>query len=51
MGFWDNAIKQDELRKAVKLMLDDSDLFTFSSLDLLATELVALAKANQHRLS
>ena len=51
VGFWDNAIKQDELRKAIKLMLDDSDLFTFSSLDELATELVALAKANQHRLS
>ena len=51
VGFWDNAIKQDELRKAIKLMLDDSDLFTFSSLDEVATELVALAKANQHRLS
>ena len=51
VGFWDNAIKQDGLRKAIKLMLDDSDLFTFSSLDELATELVALAKANQHRLS
>ncbi|MCY4368755.1 MAG: type I restriction endonuclease subunit R [bacterium] len=51
VGFWDNAIKQDELRKAIKLMLDDSDLFPFSSLDELATELVALAKANQHRLS
>ena len=51
VGFWDNAIKQDELRKTIKLMLDDSDLFPFSSLDELATELVALSKANQHRLS
>ena len=51
VGFWDNAIKQDGLRKAIKLMLDDSDLFTFQSLDELATELVALAKANQHRLT
>ena len=50
VGFWDNATKQDELRKAVKRTLDDSDLFTFSSLDELATEVVALAKANQHRL-
>ena len=51
VGFWDNATKQDELRKAIKRTLDDSDLFTFSSLDGLASELVALAKANQHRLS
>ncbi len=51
VGFWDNANKQDELRKAVKRTLDDSDLFPFSSLDELATELVALSKANQHRLS
>ena len=51
VGFWDNANKQDELRKAIKRTLDDSDLFPFSSLDELATELVALAKANQHRLT
>ena len=51
VGFWDNATKQDELRKVIKRTLDDSDLFTFSSLDELAVELVALAKANQHRLS
>ena len=51
VGFWDNATKQDELRKAIKRTLDESDLFTFSSLDELAVELVALAKANQHRLS
>ena len=51
VGFWDNPTKQDELRKAIKRTLDDSDLFTYSSLDKLAVELVALAKANQHRLS
>ncbi len=51
VGFWDNATKQDELRKAIKRTLDGSDLFAFSSLDELAVELVALAKANQHRLS
>ena len=51
VGFWDNATKQDELRKAIKRNLDRSDLFAFSSLDELAVELVALAKANQHRLS
>ena len=47
VGFWDNATKQDELRKAIKRTLDDSDLFSFGSLDELASELVALAKANQ----
>ena len=50
VGFWDNATKQDDLRKAVKRTLDDSDLFAYDSLDELAVELVALAKANQHRL-
>ncbi len=51
VGFWYNANKQDELRKTIKRTLDDSDLFAFASLDELATELVALAKANQRRLS
>ena len=51
VGFWDNPTKQDDLRKAIKRALDDSDLFTYASLDELAVELVALAKANQHRLS
>ena len=51
VGFWDNPTKQDDLRKAIKRTLDDSDLFTYESLDELAVELVALAKANQRRLS
>ena len=51
VGFWDNATKQDDLRKAIKRTLDESDLFNYESLDELAVELVALAKANQHRLS
>ena len=50
VGFWDNATKQDDLRKSIKQSLDDSDLFDFDGLDELAIELVALAKANQHRL-
>ena len=51
VGFWDNATRQDELRKSVKQTLDRSNLFDFASLDELAVEVVALAKANQHRLS
>ena len=47
VGFWDNATKQDDLRKAIKRTLDESDLFAYESLDELAVELVALAKANQ----
>ena len=50
VGFWDNATKQDDLRKSIKQSLDDSDLFDFDGLDELAVELVALAKANQNRL-
>ena len=50
ISFWDNPTKQDDLRKTIKRALDDSTLFDFDSLDELAVELVALAKANQHRL-
>ena len=50
IGFWDNATKQDDLRKAIKRFLDDSGLFEWDSLDKLSVELVALAKANQRRL-
>ena len=51
VGFWDNATKQDELRKAIKRSLDDSELFVYESLDELAVDIAALTKANQHRLS
>ena len=50
VGFWDNATKQDELRKTIKRRLDDGELFNYDDIDELAVELVALAKANQHRL-
>jgi type I restriction enzyme R subunit len=50
VGFWENATKQDELRRSVKRNLDRSDLFDYSDLDALAVNLVDLAKANQHRL-
>ena len=50
IGFWDNATKQDDLRKAVKRALDDSDLFAYGELNMLAVGVVELAKANQHRL-
>ena len=51
VGFWDNATKQDELRKTIKRLLDDSELFAYERLDELAVDVVALTKANQHRLS
>ena len=51
VGFWDNPIKQDDLRKAIKRRLDDSSLFNFADLDELSSELVAIAKANQHHLN
>jgi len=50
VGFWENGTKQDELRKAVKRKLDDSNLFAYDDLDELAVDLVALAKANRQRL-
>ena len=49
-GFWENATKQDELRRSVKRDLDRSDLFDYTDLDALAVNLVDLAKANQYRL-
>lgn len=51
VGFWENTTKQDELRKNIKRSLDDSNLFAYDDLDELAVELVALAKANQRRLT
>ena len=51
VGFWDNATKQDELRKTIKRSLDDSELFVYERLDELAVDVVSLTKANQHRLS
>lgn len=50
VGFWENAVKQDEMRRSIKRVLDDSNLFNYSDLDQLAVDLVALAKVNQHRL-
>jgi type I restriction enzyme, R subunit len=50
VGFWENSTKQDELRKSVKRTVDDSNLFAYDDLDELAVDLVALAKANRHRL-
>lgn len=50
VGFWENSTKQDELRKAVKRSLDDSNLFAYDDLDELAVDLAALAKANRERL-
>ena len=47
VAFWDNPTKQDDLRKAITRTRDDSDLFDYGSL----VELVALAKANQQRLT
>ena len=38
VGFWDNATKQDELRKTIKRSLDDSELFAYETLDKLATD-------------
>lgn len=51
VGFWNNATKQDELRKSIKRHLDDSNLFSYAELDELAVDLVALAKSNRERLS
>ena len=51
VGFWENPTRQDELRKAIKRTLDDSNLFAYEALDELAVHVVDLAKANQRRLS
>ena len=51
VGFWENPTKQDEMRRAIKVRLDDSDLFDFADLDELAVKVVEVAKANRHRLT
>ena len=50
MGFWENATKQDEMRKSVKRQLDDSHLFDYDSLDELSVKVVEVARANQRKL-
>lgn len=50
VGFWENPVKQDQMRKELKGLLDDSDLFTFEELDALAVSLVDVAKHNSHKL-
>ena len=51
VGFWENPTKQDEMRRSIKVRLDDSDLFDFADLDELAVKVVEVAKANRHRLT
>ncbi|MBQ0977862.1 type I restriction endonuclease subunit R [Micromonospora sp. M61] len=57
VGFWDNAHKREQLRRAVIHRLDDtrmedgSDLFDYAWLRPLADRLLELAKHNHHRLA
>lgn len=51
VGFWENPTKQDEMRRSIKVRLDESDLFDFADLDELAVKVVAVAKANRHKLT
>ncbi len=51
VGFWENATKQDDLRRSVKRLLDDSNLFAYEDLDELSVNVVDLAKANHRRLT
>jgi type I restriction enzyme, R subunit len=51
VGFWENATKQDEMRKSVKVQLDDSHLFEYATLDELSVNVVDVAKANQRKLT
>ncbi len=50
VGFWDNLIRQEELRRDVFLFLDDNDLTEFDRADAVADRLMELAKANRHKL-
>ncbi len=51
VGFWSNRYRQDELRKWIKLHLDQTDLWSLPTCDQLAAQLVELARANNHRLA
>lgn len=50
VGFWSNSYRQDELRKWIKLHLDQTDLWPLGTCDQLAAQLIELARANNHRL-
>lgn len=48
--FWDRGAAVKVLRTRIFGVLDDSDLFDFDDLEVLADDVIALAKANHHHL-
>lgn len=50
VGFWSNDFRQDQLRRWIKLHLDATDLWTLTTCDALAAQLVELTRANHHPL-
>jgi type I restriction enzyme R subunit len=50
VGFWSNGYRQDQLRRWIKIHLDQTDLWSLPACDQLAAQLVELARANNHRL-
>ncbi len=50
VGFWQSAIRQDELRGKIFVFLDDNNVIDFDRADAVADRLMDLAKANQPRL-
>ena len=50
VGFWKNAIRQEELRGRVFRFLDDNEIVEFDRCDAVADRLMELAKANHGKL-
>lgn len=47
--FWQNHVAQDDLRREIRTILDDSDLFPFDEQESVADTLLELASANRNR--
>lgn len=51
VGFWKNAARQEELRSAVFMFLDENEIVDFDRADEVTDRLMELAKANDHKLT
>jgi len=51
VDFWENAIRQEELRRWIFQFLDAADVLPVERLDGVADRLVELAKANHGKLT
>jgi type I restriction enzyme R subunit len=47
VGFWDNAVGQEDARRCIVQKLDSSNLLPFPELDTIAADCMGVARANR----